>query len=203
MGADISFYDYLKLLAPKITDELVLTCVGGVGKDWEGLRPHEGNLHQTYMAGTSALALGIAVALPHRRVISLDTDGSILMGLGILPVIAKQNPSNLIIIVCDNECYEAAGKIPSHTASVTRLAGMAREAGIKNTTEVKELPGFQEAIVKAFTAKGASLIVAKVTASHPKLPYYNVFSVENKFRFVRYIEKTENLRILGLPKIKI
>ena len=203
MATEVSFYDYLQLLAPKITDELVITGVAGVAREWSSLKDRDGNLYSIYMGGPSAMALGLALALPRRRVICLDTDGSLLMALTVLPAIAQQNPSNLIIIVCDNERYEAAGKIPTFTAGVTNLAGIAREAGIQNVWLVRELSEFQIAIDEAFPVNGASFIVTKVKASHPAVPYTPLYGIENKFRFVRYIEKKENVRIIRPPLIKL
>ena len=205
MDTEVIFLDYLRLLAPKITDELVYTSVGNGGAAWHSLKPREGNLYTTYMGGTSAMALGLALALPHRRVISLDSDGSILMGLTILPVIAHHNTSNLIIIVCDNERYEAAGSIPTFTAGVTDLVEIARGAGIKDVRLVTKLAEFGGAIDEAFRVKGTSFLVVKVKGSHPPVARQNVFCVENKFSFVRHIETTENLQILRstLPKATI
>ena len=174
MAAEISFYEYLRFLAPKITNELVITGIAGVAREWENLKDRDGNLYSVQMSGPSALALGLALALPHRRVICLDTDGSTLMGLSILPAIAEQNPSNLIIIVCDNECYEATDKMPTFTASRADLAGIAREAGIQNVWLVRELSEFKRAIDVAFGINGTSFIVVKVRASHPPVPYSNL-----------------------------
>lgn len=200
----VSFYDYLKLLTPKMTDELVICTLAGVFREWPDLQHQDGNLYQIYMAGATSFALGLALALPHRRVISLDSDGSLLMGLSVLPVVAQQNPSNLVVIVCDNESYGAIDGLPTHTADVASLAGMAREAGIRNAIEIRELPQFQKAIDDAFNAKGTSFIVAKVTKKHQparhRLPYNGI---ENKFRFIRHIETTENLQIVRPPLVGI
>ena len=200
----VGYYECLQLLAPKITNELVITSIAGVSREWHNLKHRDGNFYGVYMGGATAIALGIALALPHRRVISLDADGSMLMGLTVLPVIAQQNPSNLIIIVCDNECYESAGNLPTFTADVANLAGMAREAGIRNVTQVRELSEFQEAIDEAFQANGASFITAKVKQSYRPVPYPVLYKVENKFQFVRYIEATEKLQIVrpALWKVK-
>jgi thiamine pyrophosphate-dependent acetolactate synthase large subunit-like protein len=192
-------YECLQLLAPRITNEIVVTNVGGVAREWFHLKDRDGNLYRPYLGHATPLALGIALALPHRRVISLDGDGSMLFGLTILPVIAHQNPSNLIVIVFDNEAYEASGKIPTFTAGATNLAGMAREAGIPNTRLVRELVEFEKAIVEAFQAKGASFIVAKVDMSPRRIQYSTLDGIENKYRLVRYIEKTENIEIIKPP----
>jgi thiamine pyrophosphate-dependent acetolactate synthase large subunit-like protein len=183
------------MLAPKITNELVISTIAGISVEWQSMTPRDGNLYGIYMTGATSLALGLAKALPHRRVISLDGDGSMLMGMSILPAIAQQNPANLIVIVFDNESYEAAGKIPTFTSGRTDLVEIARGAGIKKTWEVRELQEFQEVIEEAYKSESANFINIKVDLYPPKPKgsfRMNVGLVENKYRFLRYIEKTEN-----------
>ena len=192
----VSFYEYLQVLAPRITDELVVSNMAGVSREWHHINERDGNLYQVFMAGATPIALGIALALPHRRVISLDSDGSILMGLSTLPLVAKENPSNLIIIVCDNECYEATNRVPTFTAGTADLADIARGAGIRNAKLVREIPEFEAAIDEAFEGRGTSFIVVKVPPGHRRVPHSILRCAENKFRFVRYIEKTENIQII-------
>ena len=193
-----STFDYLQLLAAKITNELVISTIAGISMEWRELKHRDGNLYGVYMTGATSFAVGLAVALPHRRVISLEGDGSILMGLSILPVIAQQNPSNLVVIVFDNELYAAAGKVPSFTAGLTNLVEIARGAGTKNTKLVRRLSEFQEAIDEAFQASSASFITVKVEMSSKPRPFLKVAyaQIENKYRFIRYIEQTENLQII-------
>ena len=192
-------YECLQLLAPKITDELIITNLGGVAREWYQLKDQGGNLYQPYLGHATPLALGLALALPHRRILALDGDGSMLLTLTILPVIAYQNPANLIVIVFDNEAYEATGGLPTLTSGATDLAGMAREAGIRNTRLVRQLPEFKEAINKAFQVKETSFITAKVEIATQRFPYPTFWGVENKLRFIRHIEKTENTQIIKPP----
>ena len=191
-------YEYLQLLASKVTNELVIAGVGRVAREWYHLKPGDGNLHPAFMCAATPIALGIAIALPHRRVISLDTDGNMLMDLTVLPVIAQQNPANLVVIVFDNELYEAAGNVPTFTAGTTDLVKIAQGAGIRSVRLVNELSEFQEAIDKAFQASSASFITAKVQMPSEPKPYPPVTmdDIENKYRFIRYIEKTENIKII-------
>ncbi len=125
------------------------------------------------------------------------------MGLTVLPVIAQQNPSNLIIIVFDNEAYEAAGKIPTFTAGPTDLAAVARGAGIRNVWLVRKLSEFQKAIDKAFQADGATFMVVKTQLGFLPGTWVAMDGTENKYRFIRYIERTENLQIIKPPKKKL
>jgi len=172
--------------------------MAGAGRDWYNAKHQDGNLYQGYMGGTTAIALGLALSLPRRRVVSLDGDGSMLMDLTILPVIAAKNPSNLVVIVFDNELYETVppGNIPTFTAGATDLAKIAQGAGIQNSRLVTELSQFQEAIDEAFQANGASFILAKTKPSREPLPYPAQDGIETRYRFIRYIEKTENIQII-------
>ena len=195
-----SRYEYLQLLASKITNELVVTNVAHVGFEWHQLKPQEGNLYGVSMSLCTSVALGIALALPQRRVVALDGDGSILMGLHVLPVIAEQNPSNLVVIVFDNEALADLG--PSLTAGPADLAKIAQGAGITNVRLVKQLPEFQEAIDETFRTSGTSFIVVKVEVpTNPvAAPPIAIDNIEQKYRFVRHIEKTENLQIIKPPR---
>ena len=48
----------------------------------------------------SSIALGMALSLSE-KVISLDGDGSLLMNLGTIASIGREQPSNLIVVVWD------------------------------------------------------------------------------------------------------
>ena len=193
-------YTCLESLAKRIGDELIVTNLGGVAREMFHIKDRDGNLYRPYMGHPTPLALGLALALPHRRVIAVDGDGSLLLGLSVLPVIGNQNPSNLIVIVIDNETYEATGGPASFTAGRTDLAGMARAAGVPNTWLVRDIAAFDSALDAAYGAKGASLIAAKVGPSTRRVGYAPLEGPENKYRFVRYVERTENLSILKKPK---
>ena len=189
-------HELFKILAAKVTDELVVTNLGRVRHDWQRLtEPRDGNLYEIYMAGATSVALGMAVSLPHRRIIALDGDGSILMDLAILLAVGQQNPSNLIVIIGDNQAYEKAGGVPTFTPGID-LVAIARGAGIPNAWLVREPSEFRRVIDEAFKASGASFIDLKVETEpwlrHP----VTLDGTENKYRFIRYVERTENLEIL-------
>src|SRR5215467_1242691 len=96
-------FDCMKALAPMLTDQLVVTNVARTGFETKMAMPREGNLYTMGMGLVTPVVLGLALSLPHRGVIALDGDGSILLNLGILTTIATYSPANLITIVFDNE----------------------------------------------------------------------------------------------------
>ena len=197
----------LKWLAANITNEITVTPVSGICRDWEAMLPEdkkELHIFKGWMSATTPIAFGLALALPHRTIVSLDGDGSILMGLSILPAIAHKNPPNLIIVIWDNACYEYRSEgittqNPTLTADVADLTGIARGSGIKSARDVRELAEFQAAYKEALTARGPHFIVAKVPPEFGWNKPVSMDSERSKYRFIKYIEKAEALRLIDSP----
>jgi sulfopyruvate decarboxylase subunit beta len=118
------------------------------------------------------------------------------MNLCSLPTIARMQPTNLMHIVFDNEVYEASGSKKTATACGTDLVGVARAAGIKNSGWTNNLSDFRRAILASIATSELSFIGAKVTTERTEVAPYPVDEVENKYRFIRYVEKTEQIEIL-------
>ena len=74
----------LKSLVPFIKDQLVILSLGRTADEWMDLYPRDGNMFDSGMGHHIPLGLGLAIALPHRQIIVLDTDGSVLMLLSAL-----------------------------------------------------------------------------------------------------------------------
>ena len=189
-------YDCLKAIAPHFGEELVVTNLGAVRHEWQALRPHPGNYHLQNLRLTSSMALGLALALLHRKVIAFDGDGSLLLNLGSLATIANQHPKNLIHVVFDNECYESSRGAPTATAGQANLAAIARGAGFANVTTANTVAEFEQGFLRALKSNDLSFILAKVEVGAGDVPAAALDSAENKYLFVRYIEKSENLKIL-------
>lgn len=189
-------YNCLRAIAPHFDQELVVTNIGAVRHEWQALRPHPGNFHLQNLGLTSSMALGLALALPHRKVVAFDGDGSLLLNLGSLATIANQHPRNLIHIVFDNECYESSRGAPTATAGLADLTAIARGSGIANAITVKTPAEFEEGFRRALKSDDLYFILAKVEAGAGDVPAAALDSQENKYRFVRYIEQSENLEIL-------
>ena len=189
-------YDCLKAIAPHFGEELVVTNLGAVRHEWQALRPHPGNYHLQNLGLTSSMALGLALALPHRKVVAFDGDGSLLLNLGSLATIANQHPKNLIHVVFDNECYESSRGAPTATAGQADLAAIARGAGFANVTTATTVAEFEQGFLRSLNSNDLCFILAKVEVGAGDVPAAALDSAENKYLFVRYIEKSENLKIL-------
>src|SRR5919199_715498 len=116
-----------RLIAKLEHEEAVIGGIGNTNFDlWAaGHRPQN-----FYMLGSMGLAcpiaLGVALAQPHRGVIALEGDGSILMALGCLTTIAAVRPRNLTIVIFDNGLYQITGKQPTATQHGADIVAIAR-----------------------------------------------------------------------------
>jgi sulfopyruvate decarboxylase subunit beta len=189
-------FDCLRAIVPHFVDELVVTNLGAVRHEWQALRPHQANYHLQNLGLTSSMALGLALALPHRKVVAFDGDGSLLLNLGSLATIGNQHPRNLIHVVFDNECYESSRGAPTATAGQADLAAVARGCGLTNVVTANTVAGFEEAFLRALKGADLYFILAKVEPGAGDVPAAALDSQENKYLFVRYIESSENIRIL-------
>ena len=189
-------YDCLRSIAQETGDALAV-CTGWSAREWWALRPSDGNLKTRTLGLVSSIAAGLAIALPHRKVVAIDGDGAFLMNLCGLPTIALQNPGNLIHLLFDNECYEASGG----TATASRVAdavALAKAAGYQHAFWVKTADDFHEEFVCALRRNELTLIAAKIEPGQPVgLPPLKLDEIENKYRFIRYLEATEKRPILN------
>ena len=189
-------YDYLKVIAPHAQDALTV-CTGWAAREWWALRPDEGNLKTRTLGLVSSIAAGLAIALPHRKVIAIDGDGAFLMNLCGLPTIALQNPGNLIHLLFDNEIYEASGGTSTASRNSDAVV-LALAAGYKHAIWVSKPEAFTKQFTHAWQRGELTLIAAKVDPGQPKgLPSLKLDEIENKYRFMRYLEATENKTILN------
>ena len=138
-------YDCFEWLAPLMTDQLVVTSLSGQRVEWGHLSKREADLNLGSMGNALAVGIGLALALPHRKVFVFESDGSVLLSLFNLPTLANLNPPNMAVFVFDNQAYSGTRiSYPSATAGKTDLAAMASGAGIEHAVTVSELAGVQE-----------------------------------------------------------
>jgi thiamine pyrophosphate-dependent acetolactate synthase large subunit-like protein len=187
-------YDCLQWLAGKMTNQLVVTSQSGQRIEGSHLSRHEGNLLVGMMGCAIGVATGLALALPHRKVIALDSDGSVLLSLFNLATLGNLRPKNLIVCVFDNGVYSGSRiSYATATAGNTDLAGMARAAGITHAHTIREVEDFKKKATDALTGNELAFFVCKVEESllHREIPRPTTDLAENKYTFARYLERTE------------
>jgi len=187
-------HECLELLATNITNQLVVTSQSGQRIEWSQLSSHEGNLLVGMMGCAVGVGMGLALALPHRKVIVLDSDGSVLLSLFNLATLGNLRPKNLVIYVFDNGVYSGSRiSYPTATSGNTDLEAMAKGAGIENAHTIRNVEEFKNKGIEALTRDEPAFFVCKVEESlmHREIPRPNTDLAENKYTFVRYLERTE------------
>jgi sulfopyruvate decarboxylase subunit beta len=191
--------DCMRALAPLLTEELVVVALGGTADEWFSVRQAESTVVPACMGANLPLAIGLSLVLPHRRVVLLDSDGSQLMTMGALATLGNVQPANLRVFVFDNEGYAYTGGQASATRGRTDLAAVARAVGIDAAATVHDLEAFKTAASQTLAHDGLSYVVAKVEMLRGVPPDSGPNRQEHTIRFIRYIESTEGVKILGTP----
>jgi phosphonopyruvate decarboxylase len=70
------------------------------------------------MGHAASIALGMAIGAPDKQVLCLDGDGSLLMHMGGIAVIASQKKENLVYVLLNNGCHESVGGQPTIAGSI-------------------------------------------------------------------------------------
>lgn len=164
---------------------LIVTGLGSPTWDVAAIADSPSNFYMWGAMGAAAMVgLGLALAQPSRRVVVITGDGELLMGLGSLATIGVERPSNLSIVVIDNERYGETGMQPSHTARGVDLAAIARAAGFPDAATVASAPELDAAMPAIYGPEGPVLRVVKVLANQPPLivPLRDGTHIKNRFR---------------------
>ncbi|MEA2660472.1 MAG: sulfopyruvate decarboxylase subunit beta [Chloroflexota bacterium] len=193
--------DVAKALATLVTtDDLFISSIGAIKDDWWNSRPGpvDNTFHPSILGSVSDMALGLAIALPHRRVVALETDGSVLMNAGAMCTLGHERQPNLTVIVLDNGVYESIGAPPTLTSFNTDLAKMADAAGCPDTATAADVEAFTRTADRMLNDGRLGYLVAKIqpgTYPWPREKRKSTDGIEDKYRFMRHVEKLEGIRI--------
>lgn len=193
-------FDCMSVLAQRLKDELVILSLGASVDEWYNAAPHmrSASLFQQQLGCVTPQAFGLAVGLPHRRVVSLDTDGGMMFNLGILATLGNEQPSNLFVVVWDNQCYQSIGGPPMHTAGRVDIAAIARGAGVEHAYTVRDLDEFAAHCDTGLNAAVPYVVVAKVDADVRRdIRRKHSDGREDKYIFIRHVEASEGIVIMG------
>ncbi len=176
-------FDATQLVLRRAGDSPIVANLGPTSDELYHAGHRDRNFY-TYgsMGLCSSIALGMALST-HDKVISLDGDGSLLMNLGAIATIGRENPPNLVVVVWDNEAWGQTGGQPSHTATNTNLEEVAHSCGIGKTATVRDLETLAEALDRALAEPGPWFIVAKIAEAEEYMP---VAPVEPEFTLYRF-----------------
>lgn len=174
-----------RLLADR-GNALVVTGLGSPTYDVHAAGDHDGNYYLWgAMGGAALVGFGVAQAQPGRRVLVVTGDGEQLMALGGLATIAAASPTNLDIVVLDNERYGETGMQISHTGLGIDIAAVAAALGFADSRVVTNDDHLTQLIADhAAPATGPRLAVVKIRAENlPRsMPPRDAVFIKNRFR---------------------
>jgi phosphonopyruvate decarboxylase len=93
---------------------LIISTTGKTSRELFELRIKRGESQRDFltvggMGHTASIALGVAIGQPEKHVICLDGDGSLLMHMGAMPVIAQFGPKHFLHVLLNNGAHESVG----------------------------------------------------------------------------------------------
>ena len=143
----------------------IVIPTGTCGRHWRDYSQNESrdvNLGGA-MGHTTSASLGLALGLPNEKICLFDSEGSLLMNMGIIATIAGKKPKNFVHFLMDNECYATTGGQPVPNAENISYAGMARGAGYVASYEYEDLEGFSSNVEGILSRPGPVFIAMKIT----------------------------------------
>ena len=177
------------------SDTIVVSTTGKTSREIFEIREKKGQSHQQdfltvgSMGHCSSIALGIALAKPHREVVCIDGDGAMLMHLGSLTTIATLKPKNFRHILMNNEVHESVGGQDTaakniNLSSIVAAVESSRMFMAETTIELKiNINDFMQ-------GDGPSFLEIKIQpSSRANLGRPTIKPVDNKENFMRFLEK--------------
>jgi thiamine pyrophosphate-dependent acetolactate synthase large subunit-like protein len=156
-------------------DDIVVPSMGSA-REWMALGPTHALdfvLVPSAMGHATSLGLGLALAQPHRKVIVLSGDGSLLMNLGSLVTVAAQSPPNLMIVLFVNGVYEVTGAQITPGGAVD-YSSLASACGIRSIFRWTTLADVRTGLPEARHAEGPTMVILEVDpvpgAAGPRSP---------------------------------
>lgn len=175
-----------ELLAER-DEALVVTGLGSPTYDVAAAGDRAENFYLWGAMGLAAMTgLGLAMAQPERRILVVTGDGEMLMGAGSLAGIAGAAPTNLAILVLDNESFGETGRQSGLTGGRTEITALAAACGFAHSFTLHREDELDRANVLLWQAAGPTMVVAKVALDReaPVLP-----SLDGAFLTLRMRER--------------
>ena len=143
-----------------------LVVPGRGGRHWVGISKlpnRDAPLGDPSMGGHASFALGLALAQPDQKVVVFDSEGDLMMSIGVLATIAEQKPKNFYHFLLDNECYATTGGQPVPNAKSVRYDALALAAGYPAAHAFDNLETFSINVERILASPGPVFVALKIT----------------------------------------
>ena len=140
------------------------------------------------MGHANQIALGIALAIPNKKVYCFDGDGATLMHTGSLGIIGHLKPNNYKHIIFNNGAHDSVGGQPTIGFDIN-FGKIADGFNYKQTFQIKTLNEFDKVFKNFMNSAGPSLLEILVNKGARKnLGRPTISPKENKENFQNFIK---------------
>jgi thiamine pyrophosphate-dependent acetolactate synthase large subunit-like protein len=169
--------DVLRHIDAAAPDSPVVLSLGGIAREMLAVAGRKGNhfISLDAMGQTISVALGLALGLDRRdtedKVIAVEGDGSLLMGLSVLSTVGHLEPGRLVVYVLDNGVYLATGGQPTASADID-LVAVAKACNWSDARDVRTADELAAATAWALTTEGPILIRVHIGTAQLPTGYF-------------------------------
>jgi len=156
----------------KHRDNAIVAVQGTSGHHWNGIttNPNRDISLGGAMGQSTSAVFGLALGLKHEKVVHFDTEGALLMNLGVLASIAGKRPNNFVHFLLDNGCYATTGGQPVPNGEDINYAQMAAAAGYKSTYNFTDLEELATSMEEIMNTEGPVFVAIKINPEIENLP---------------------------------
>src|SRR5947209_11353210 len=166
-------WDALGVIADAYPRDPIVVTLGGTTRELAAMRRSANHLYVLDSMGLPpAIGLGLALGLDDskfEKVVVIEGDGSLLMGLSTLATIGLVKPKKLALLMLDNGAYSATGNQPT-AAAVVDFCAMGRACGFQ-TQEARDLDELRAGLDWIRTTSGPLLLRAYTDVEAAKVPF--------------------------------
>ena len=112
--------EYLTRLCEDNKDAVIIGSLGTISYDLKDIEHPNKILIKGAMGAAIGAGLGYAMN-SDKEVIVVVGDGSFLMKMGMISTVQRLHPTNLRIIIINNDCYLSCGKQPTFFFAVKQM----------------------------------------------------------------------------------
>ena len=156
----------------KYRDNAIVHVQGTSGHHWNNIttNPNRDISLGGAMGQSTSAVFGLALGLENEKVVHFDTEGALLMNLGVLASIAGKRPKNFVHFLLYNECYATTGGQPVPNAEYIDYAQMAAAAGYKSTYNFTDLEELTTSMEEIMNTEGPVFVAIKINPEIENLP---------------------------------
>ena len=156
----------------KHRDNAIVAVQGTSGHHWNGIttNPNRDISLGGAMGQSTSAVFGLALGLKNEKVVHFDTEGALLMNLGVLASIAGKRPKNFVHFLLDNGCYATTGGQPVPNGEDINYAQMAAAAGYSSTYNFTDLEELATSMEEIMNTEGPIFVAIKINPEIENLP---------------------------------